>query len=290
MDVRTLGYFVAVAEEQSFTRAAARCLVAQPSLSQQIRALEREIGEPLFDRGPRSTTLTSAGRALLPYARDALAAVSGAKEEFAYRAGGLAGEVRIGLVDGIDTDTVGSILAAYTSDHSRVRLTIIGGTSIDLTQRVAEGRLEVAVVARPIGDLPPHLAHRDVYREEVVAIRRATGRRSRAVTTLPVSDLADAPVITYNDASGVHPHIAKYLHEHGVTPQIICSTNDPALHRALAGNGLGTAITATADPGALAGPQLAVAVLDPPLWLDKALIWQRHTSSRAVAALVDRWR
>ena len=69
MEIHQLRYFVAVAEEGSFSRAAAKVRVAQPSLSQQIRKLEAEVGQPLFDRLPRSVVLTEAGRCLIDYAR-----------------------------------------------------------------------------------------------------------------------------------------------------------------------------------------------------------------------------
>src|SRR3954469_9522705 len=75
MELRHLEYFVAVAEEASFTKAAARVHVAQPGVSAQIRQLEQELGQPLFDRSGRSVRLTEAGTAVLPYARAALQAV-----------------------------------------------------------------------------------------------------------------------------------------------------------------------------------------------------------------------
>jgi DNA-binding transcriptional LysR family regulator len=74
VELRTLEYFVAVAEEESFTRAAVRCHVTQPSISQQILALERELGEPLFDRLPRGIRLSAGGAVLLDHAKRVLAA------------------------------------------------------------------------------------------------------------------------------------------------------------------------------------------------------------------------
>src|SRR5438477_4635609 len=79
MEIHQLRYFVAVADEGNFSRAAAKVRVAQPSLSQQIRKLEAEIGQPLFDRLPRSVVLTEAGRCLLDYARQILASIGDAQ-------------------------------------------------------------------------------------------------------------------------------------------------------------------------------------------------------------------
>src|SRR5205809_655184 len=78
MEIHQLRYFVAVADEGNFSRAAAKVRVAQPSLSQQIRKLEAEVGQPLFDRLPRSVVLTEAGRCLIDYARQILASIGDA--------------------------------------------------------------------------------------------------------------------------------------------------------------------------------------------------------------------
>jgi hypothetical protein len=113
MDLRNLEYFVAVAEEQSFTRAAQRCFVTQPTISSQVRALERELGEPLFDRGQRAVVLTDGGLLLLlPYARKCLRAVEDAKAEFSARAGLLRGELHIGSGGGVENTTIPGLLGA----------------------------------------------------------------------------------------------------------------------------------------------------------------------------------
>ena len=98
MELRQLEYFVAVVEEASFTRAAARVLVAQSGVSAQVRRLERELGVELLDRGSRSVTLTEAGAAVLPFARDALAAVAGVRSAVEELTGLLRGHVRIGML------------------------------------------------------------------------------------------------------------------------------------------------------------------------------------------------
>ena len=80
MELRQLAYFVAIAEERNFTRAAERIPIAQPAISQQIRRLETELGEPLFLRDRRGIALTPAGQALLPHARSALQAAQGGRD------------------------------------------------------------------------------------------------------------------------------------------------------------------------------------------------------------------
>src|SRR5262245_46079720 len=96
MEVHQLRYFVAVADEGSFARAAAKVRVAQPSLSQQIRKLEAEIGQPLFDRLPRSVVLTEAGRCFIDYARQILASIGDARRCVDELKGEIAGKVAVG--------------------------------------------------------------------------------------------------------------------------------------------------------------------------------------------------
>src|SRR5215218_6503434 len=97
MDLRQMSYFVAVAEEGQFTRAAARERVAQPAVSAQVRRLERELGEQLFHRDPRAVALTDAGAALLPHARAALAAAQRGRDTIASLRGLLHGRLRVGV-------------------------------------------------------------------------------------------------------------------------------------------------------------------------------------------------
>src|SRR5215207_1517289 len=98
MELRQLEYFVAVAEEGSFTRAAARVHVAQPGVSAQVRQLERELGQLLLDRSGRSVRLTEVGAAVLPYARAALEAVTGARLAVDEMTGLLRGHVAVGML------------------------------------------------------------------------------------------------------------------------------------------------------------------------------------------------
>src|SRR3954447_11941814 len=100
MQLRQLEYFIAVAEEGSFTRAAARVHVAQPGVSAQVRQLERELGEPLFDRSGRAVRLTEIGAAVLPFARAALEAVDGLRLAVDELAGLMRGRVAVGMITG----------------------------------------------------------------------------------------------------------------------------------------------------------------------------------------------
>ncbi|MER7702432.1 LysR family transcriptional regulator [Kitasatospora sp. NPDC097605] len=138
MELRQLRYFVAVAEELNFGRAAARLLIAGPSLSQQVKALERDLGVVLFDRDRRSVALTPAGTALLPHARALLERA----EDLRRRAGRLsdAQPVRLGYVNWLPPD-----LSARTAAVARVHVDAWVAPSHTQAVRVADGGLDLAV-------------------------------------------------------------------------------------------------------------------------------------------------
>lgn len=138
MELRQLRYFVAVAEELNFRRAAARLLIAGPSLSQQIKALERDLGVRLFDRDRRSVALTPAGSALLPDARDLLARADTVELRAARLSG--AEPVRLGYVSWLPAD-----LPARTAAVAQVHVDPWVAPSHRQAARVAEGSLDLAV-------------------------------------------------------------------------------------------------------------------------------------------------
>src|SRR4051812_1957620 len=128
MELRQLAYVVAVADEGSFTRAAAREHVAQPGVSAQVRRLERELGQALFHRGPGPVTPTAAGEAVLPFARAALAAAAGVRDAADEIAGLVRGRVALGVVPSVSGRLAGA-LAGFRTDDPGVEITLVEGTS-----------------------------------------------------------------------------------------------------------------------------------------------------------------
>jgi DNA-binding transcriptional LysR family regulator len=149
VELRQLRYFVAVAEELNFGRAADRLLIAGPSLSQQIKALERDLGVRLFERDRRSVSLTPAGSALLPDARSLLARA----DDLQRRASRLSGSepVRLGYVNWLPAD-----LAARVSPLAQVHIDTWVAPSHTQAARVADGSLDLAVCWVRTEDLERH--------------------------------------------------------------------------------------------------------------------------------------
>ena len=125
MEIHQLRYFVAVADEGNFSRAAAKVHVAQPSLSQQIRKLEAEIGQPLFDRLPRSVVLTEAGRCLIDYARQILASIGDARRSVDELKGKIAGDVAVGAIPTIAPYVLPELVVKFQKHYPEVTLHVV---------------------------------------------------------------------------------------------------------------------------------------------------------------------
>ena len=147
MEIHQLRYFVAVAEEGNFSRAAAKVRVAQPSLSQQIRKLEAEIGQPLFDRLPRSVVVTEAGRCLLEYAQQILASIGDARRCVDELKGKIAGDVAVGAIPTIAPYVLPELVVTFQKHYPDVRLHIVEDVTASVSRRVESGELDVALAS-----------------------------------------------------------------------------------------------------------------------------------------------
>jgi DNA-binding transcriptional LysR family regulator len=152
MELRHLQHFVAVAEDQHFTRAAERLMVSQSGLSASVRALERELQAPLFVRTTRSVTLTEAGRALLAEAERILAQVRTAREAVAAVQGVLRGTLSLGTEQCIAGVDVAGLLARFRRRHPDVEIRLRQAGSNALAEEVAAGRLDLAFAVRTQAD------------------------------------------------------------------------------------------------------------------------------------------
>jgi len=147
VELRQLEYFVAVAEERHFTRAARRAMVSQSGLSASIRALERELGAPLFVRSTRHVELTEVGRAVLVDARRTLAGAAAARDAAAAVQGLLRGTVVVGTEQCITGVDVPAVLAAFRAEHPGVDVRLRHEGSLALLEQIPASRVDVAFVA-----------------------------------------------------------------------------------------------------------------------------------------------
>lgn len=170
MQFQQLLYFVAVAETRHFTRAAEEVHVSQPSLSQQIRALEKELGAELFSRARGNIALTDAGEALLPLARRILADADTARIEVQELAQLRRGRIRLGATPSVCTGLLPEVLRAFHDRHPGIQLLIEEGGSHDLVRELARGALDLALIVLPLPSPAPALTTLELLREDLVVV------------------------------------------------------------------------------------------------------------------------
>ncbi|TVT62622.1 LysR family transcriptional regulator [Amycolatopsis rhizosphaerae] len=187
LETRELAYFLAVADELHFGRAAVRLSIAQPALSKAIQRIEARLGVPLFVRSSRHVELTPAGEALREHGRHALNAVSAAVRS-ARRAGDTEARLRLVLKPGGDAGLLSEILAAYALQPHARRVDILFSGPADRTDFLQDGRADVGLLFAPFDDLNG-LAHETLFTEDRVAIV-PSGHRLAGRPAARMSDLA----------------------------------------------------------------------------------------------------
>ncbi|MDT0265023.1 LysR substrate-binding domain-containing protein [Streptomyces sp. DSM 44915] len=197
MQLQQLRYFVAVAETRHFTRAARREHVAQPSLSQQIRALERDLGAGLFHRARGHISLTDAGTALLPLARRILADVETARREVQEVAQLRRGRVRLGAPPSLCASLVPDVLRDFRDSYPGVELLVQEDGSQDLVLALAAGALDLALVITPLTGQAPALATEELLHEELVVISPPGEPDQLPPGPIRVAELRDRPLVMF---------------------------------------------------------------------------------------------
>src|SRR6478672_6204792 len=169
MELRHLRYFVAVAEELNFGRAAQRLHIAQPPLSRQIRDLEREVGTPLFERGARGVELTHAGRAFLPEVRLTLAQAERAQRTAQRAARGETGRLRVGFVEAAThSGILPDVLSFFRMHLPSIGLSLLEMDSMQQVDALREGRIDIGIVGTVPLDAERWLRAESVFAEPLV--------------------------------------------------------------------------------------------------------------------------
>ncbi len=291
MELRQLDYFVAVAEEANFTRAAGRVHVAQPGVSAQIRRLERELGQDLLDRSGRKVRLTEAGAEVLPYARAALAAVAGARLAVDELVGLTRGRVAIALVTSVPTEELDlpAVLAGFHADHPAVDISLVVANTDEMVEALQAGRIDIAIVGLGTG-MPDGIGVQVITSEPFVAVV-SNGDALARKATITLRGLSGRRLICLPRGTGMRATLDAAFRAAGVTPRISFEAGDPRLVAELAAAGLGVGIVPKSVADARSATLHGIAITRPALRGEVALAWKdRGPLSPATRTLVHRLR
>lgn len=257
MELRHLEHFVAVAEEQNFTRAAQRLHLVQSALSVSIRSLERELGAPLFVRTTREVRLTDAGRLLLPEARRTLDAAARAQASVLDARAGLRGTLRLGMMQLVHLFDVATLIAAFHRDRPLVDIepkAAPGGTAA-LIADVRQGALDAAFVALSGPDQPGLTA--TTLASEPVMLACPPDHPLAGRAAVSPSDLVGEPLVDFTPGWGTRTAADQLFARAGIERSIGIEVSDTSIHSALVRAGLGLGIlpaSMIADVGLRAVP------------------------------------
>ena len=223
MELRHLRYFVAVAEELNFGRAAERLRIAQPPLSRQIRDLEREIGSPLFERVPRGVELTPAGRAFLPEARLTLAQAERAQRTAQRAAQGETGRLRVGFVEAAThSGILPDVLSFFRAHLPSVGLSLFELDPLQQADAFQDGRIDIGILHSPPLDAARWLRVEPIYTEPVIlALPKSHALASRS--RLALASLAEEPIVSFPRVVGpeMYDDIIARCRAAGFSPRIV---------------------------------------------------------------------
>ncbi|MGB8195599.1 MAG: LysR family transcriptional regulator [Acidimicrobiales bacterium] len=244
MEVRQLEYVVAIAETNSFTKAAERCHTAQSALSHQIARLEGQLGSKIFDRTSRSVALTEAGQVLLPYARRILNDVADAHCELMELDGTVIGRLRLGMTQtGVRALDLVSILGRYSREQPEIELSLMSGPTAELFSLITRGQLDLAITDVGVEGIPHGLQYLPLIETErlvaVVPNHNPLIRRKR----VDIRELvATGKFVDFRENTGLRNRVDEICHAAGVTREVAFELGEIREMVKFAANGLGIAI------------------------------------------------
>ncbi|MBI3174372.1 MAG: LysR family transcriptional regulator [Chloroflexi bacterium] len=239
MEIHQLTYFVAVVETGSFSRAAERCNVAQPSLSQQIQKLEQELGEPLFDRLPRRVVLTDAGRSLLPRATSILAEIQDIKHAMQQDADFSHGLLNVGFIPTIAPFVLPRVIKRFSRDFPQAHLIVHEGLTEVLVRDLVDGKLDVGITSTPIHN---RLIRTQELLSEPLLVGSSKTNDIITRAKIGVKELDDLPFIVLNEMHCLGEQVQSFCYQQNLELKIVCNTTQLSTVQNCIAAGLGISL------------------------------------------------
>ncbi len=239
-------YFVAVAEELNFSRAAERLHMSQPPLSMQIKAIEEELGATLLERTRRRVALTEPGRLFLEKARAVLAEVDGVGDTVRRAARGEVGEIRLAFTGSVPMfEAFPRFIQAFRERYPGVRVEMGHLSTGGQLQALVERRIDVGFL-RPahLFSPSPELAVHEIWQDELHAVLPASHRLARSKGGIRMADLADEPFILFprGIGCGLFDHVMTLASQAGFAPRVVQEAREGTTIMALVAAGTGISI------------------------------------------------
>jgi len=296
VEVHQLNCFLAVVEEGSFNRAAARLHKTQPAISYQVKQLEDELGMSLFHRGARRITPTQAGNVLAQHARDVVDLLRRSKEAVERLSEGVAGEIRIGTVNSVGIYFLPDLLRNMREKYPKVHPTVLYRDSHEIMEAMLSNRLDLALVANPRTD---RRLRQEVIIEERVSLVCGPSHPFFGRETIRPSELKGQQFVSLTPENPTGELVRGFLGRMGVDVDPVVSTDNVETVKKMVEVGLGVAFLpdmVTSHDVPCSGQPVRHAALarvevGPPITRSIVLVtWRRLEMSAAVSAFVEELR
>jgi DNA-binding transcriptional LysR family regulator len=290
LELRQLRYFVAVAEERHFGKAALRLHMTQPPLSQTIFGLEELLGAPLFARSRRAVELTPAGQALLPEARRILAASAALPALVKRAAGGEAGRLSLAFVSSADYSVLPPFLRRYRTAFPQVQIALQEATSDLQIDDLLHGRIDAGLLIAPLPDKARlELDYLKVLTEPLIVALPAGASSSAAGQAVALAALPPLPLIIFPRpiAPGLHDAILACFRAAGITPEIGQEAIQMQTIVSLVSAGMGMALVPQSVSKLMRPGVEYRALHDPTPQVETGLAWRRDAVSPVLQGFLD---
>lgn len=282
MELRVLNYFLAIAREENFTRAAQQLHVTQPTLSRQIAQLEEELGVELFVRNNHNIILTEDGMMLKRRAQELLSLADKIKRDFSYKAGNLEGVISIGSGEFQSTRYLTDCIAAFRKKHPLVRYELYSGNAGNIRDNIERGLLDIGLMSEPI-DIRKYEFISMPVKEQWGALVRNDSPLAKKKFIEP-QDLIGIPIIS-TLGEFLESNIGKWFGEYAGQADIIAKGNLLYNEAMLAGSNVGAVIGIKLN---CCYEGLRFIPLAPALDSGTALAWKKEQIfSAATSAFID---
>jgi DNA-binding transcriptional LysR family regulator len=242
MQLQQLVYFVTVEQTRHFTQAAQQLQVAQPSLSQQIRSLERSLGAELFDRARGNITLTPAGEALLPIAQRIVTDVETAQQEVLELNQLRSGRVRLGAPPSLLTGLMPEVARIYRHQYPGIRLVIDESGSRDLVAKAARGAIDLALLVLPLHADDPELVTTPLLREDLVVVSSMNEPPPVTSEAISIGQLRGRPMVMFRQGYDLRDTTLTACRAAGFTPNLAVEGGEMDAVLSMVQAGLGLAV------------------------------------------------
>ncbi|TCZ81156.1 LysR family transcriptional regulator [Paenibacillus albiflavus] len=240
MELRQLLYAVQIAKEHNFSRAAEKLHIAQPSLSQQLSKLEKEIGVLLFHRNTNSVELTHAGQLFIDKAQQILGMVDGLRQEMEDISQMKKGKLIVGSMPITGATILPLVLPVFQKRFPQIDITLIEETSANLEGLTASGETDISLLMLPLQQ--EKLVYQTIYEEEIVlTVPPEHPLALRKSTMIDVSELAAEPFIALKRGQGLRKMTHELCNEAGFTPNVVFESSNMETVLSLVAAGMGIA-------------------------------------------------